>query len=502
MSSQRPCVPAALRTSPSFVARATRIGALVLLLAGCGGEEATPAAPGDECNHYDCANEHPPEIQSIEPMVCQDDACFAPLTTPIWVRFTEPIDPMVAAGGRADCMGYINAWAISAGAATGQCIEGTVTVNDATLLLTPTLPLLPATQYQVHVSEAVRDLSGATMQRPFDWNFTTQSAPVCGNGELSPDEVCDDGNVLPGDYCAPDCSLVTGECGDGALQAGLEACDDANEQPLDGCSPRCTVEIVPPKLLPASGASCGLRRDGSLLCWGGPLDGAPEGVFADLAVSDNAACAMTAPTAGGGRDLVCWGASSLWMTVDFTSIVAAGNHLCGLRTDGSAGCLALDGVSTPLSLPAGAYAQLVVERDFACGIRADGSVGCAGSVPPQIASATGIAGIAAGNGFACVLHAAGAIECHGLAGSGILPVEAPPGPFQAIDAGPDFVCGQLTRGDLACWRLMGGAAAAPEGAFTAFGVGAEHSCGINAMGAGQCWAAEASDATRVPDDFN
>lgn len=48
---------------------------------------------------------------------------------------------------------------------------------------------------------------------------------TCGDGVTEGPEACDDANVNDGDYCAGDCSAVTGRCGDGIRQAN-EACDD------------------------------------------------------------------------------------------------------------------------------------------------------------------------------------------------------------------------------------------------------------------------------------
>lgn len=50
-------------------------------------------------------------------------------------------------------------------------------------------------------------------------------ASVCGNQIIEGTEVCDDGNTLDGDYCAANCSSVTGMCGDGVVQSN-ESCDD------------------------------------------------------------------------------------------------------------------------------------------------------------------------------------------------------------------------------------------------------------------------------------
>jgi len=48
---------------------------------------------------------------------------------------------------------------------------------------------------------------------------------TCGDGVVSGSEACDDGNQASGDYCAADCSAVTGKCGDGVVQTN-ETCDD------------------------------------------------------------------------------------------------------------------------------------------------------------------------------------------------------------------------------------------------------------------------------------
>lgn len=49
--------------------------------------------------------------------------------------------------------------------------------------------------------------------------------PVCGNGTIEAPEACDDGNTVANDYCAADCSAITGSCGDGVVQSN-ETCDD------------------------------------------------------------------------------------------------------------------------------------------------------------------------------------------------------------------------------------------------------------------------------------
>ncbi|MCY1071146.1 DUF4215 domain-containing protein [Nannocystis sp. RBIL2] len=62
-------------------------------------------------------------------------------------------------------------------------------------------------------------------------------APACGNGELDPGEECDDGNDDATDACINDCTHA--HCGDGVVQAGVEACDDGNAIETDDCLPSC-----------------------------------------------------------------------------------------------------------------------------------------------------------------------------------------------------------------------------------------------------------------------
>ena len=63
---------------------------------------------------------------------------------------------------------------------------------------------------------------------------------VCGDGAVEPGETCDSGthNGEYG-YCNADCSGPGPRCGDGMVQAGMEACDDGNKSNTDGCLNTC-----------------------------------------------------------------------------------------------------------------------------------------------------------------------------------------------------------------------------------------------------------------------
>ncbi len=59
----------------------------------------------------------------------------------------------------------------------------------------------------------------------------------CGDGTVDPGEECDDGNRDDSDGCVAGC--VYAACGDGFVQAGIEACDDGNQEDNDGCTSDC-----------------------------------------------------------------------------------------------------------------------------------------------------------------------------------------------------------------------------------------------------------------------
>ena len=86
--------------------------------------------------------------------------------------------------------------------------------------------------------------------------------------------------------------------------------------------------------------SCGLRSDGSVVCWGNSNDG------------------QATPPGG-----------------SFTQVSAGRGHSCGLRSDGSVVCWgnSNDGQATP---PGGSFTQVSAGDRHSCGLRSDGSVVC------------------------------------------------------------------------------------------------------------------------------
>ena len=62
---------------------------------------------------------------------------------------------------------------------------------------------------------------------------------LCGDGVLDDGEGCDDGNDENTDDCLNTC--IPARCGDGLINAGVEACDDGNDVDTDACTNACTL---------------------------------------------------------------------------------------------------------------------------------------------------------------------------------------------------------------------------------------------------------------------
>ena len=66
------------------------------------------------------------------------------------------------------------------------------------------------------------------------------TAASCGDGLVQAGvEACDDGNANQDDACLNDCSAA--RCGDGQVQVGVEACDDGNRTQTDSCLNNCAA---------------------------------------------------------------------------------------------------------------------------------------------------------------------------------------------------------------------------------------------------------------------
>ena len=100
--------------------------------------------------------------------------------------------------------------------------------------------------------------------------------------------------------------------------------------------------------------ACGVKRDGSISCWGGNSEGQatpPAGEFASVSAGGEQTCGVK--TDG---PIVCWGEDHYGEATppagEFVSVSAGAEHTCGVKMDGSVACWGFDssGEATP---PAG-----------------------------------------------------------------------------------------------------------------------------------------------------
>ncbi len=189
------------------------------------------------------------------------------------------------------------------------------------------------------------------------------------------------GTAAAGPFPSPAARFVSIDAGDdfvcGVEQGGALGCwDRAGRGPRpDGADWRFVA---------ASGAkACGLRVDGTLHCWGGPLPEAPPPAsLVQVAIGNAHLCGLDR-----NGQLHCWGGH--WQGEEpprlppgfFSSVIASGDASCVLDGRGEATCFG----ATGLTAPAGRWASLAAAPAAVCGLRPDGRVECfagGGFLPP------------------------------------------------------------------------------------------------------------------------
>ena len=206
--------------------------------------------------------------------------------------------------------------------------------------------------------------------------------------------------------------------------------------------------------------TCGLRYDGAIACWGENAEGQaspPNGRFDEIAAGATHACALDEGT------LVCWGehfpdgSETIQGVPQLESLKAGGGYTCGLTPDANMACW--DNRDGELATISGPFTSLGIGLRHACAIRVDGSVFCDDehhdrtfrrSQPPP----TKFAQIAAGWRHTCGITEASDIECwgSGVRGAPGERLRAPEGEFAAISIGWRHTCALRPNGYVTCWQ--------------------------------------------------
>jgi hypothetical protein len=169
--------------------------------------------------------------------------------------------------------------------------------------------------------------------------------------------------------------------------------------------------------------SCGLRSDGTVVCWGFADDGALD---VPASLSD-----VTQLSAGAGdhtcalksdATVVCWGSGRWGATSppaglsNVTQVSAGGLHTCALQADATVVCWGDDrigGASPPADLVG--VVQVSAGWLRTCALKGDGTVVCWGDDAPTIpASLTDAVELAAGSDATglCVLRSDSTVVCY------------------------------------------------------------------------------------------
>jgi hypothetical protein len=422
----------------------------------------------------------PPHQQDVDP------------TSAVVVVFSEPLDPATMDAGSIELRGGPTP------------VTGTVRFADDAHLEAEFHPddfLAPRTDYQLVLSQGIRDVSGVALDSAVTVPFTTGNMPPPTNLVFASVSV---GNLHT-------CGLTT---------AGDAYCWGPGGRPdFDGSTTPALVLGGVKFAAVSAGYShaCGLTAEDVAYCWGRN----DLGQLGDSTTTDR-----TTPV------LVAGGLS-------FTAVSAGSYHTCGLTAAGAAYCWGYNGLGelgdgtttdrwTPAPVAGGvSFTALSAGQSATCGLTAAGAAYCWGSngagalgdgtttdraSPVLVAGGVSFTALSAGEGHTCGLTAAGAAYCWGYnafgqLGDGTTADRTKPRlvagglSFTAVSAGGEHTCGVTAAGDTYCWggntlgKLGDGTTTDRRTptpvtggvSFAAVSAGLFHTCGLTAAGAAYCW---------------
>jgi hypothetical protein len=237
---------------------------------------------------------------------------------------------------------------------------------------------------------------------------------------------------------------------------------------------------------------CGLRRDGSIACWGSNefLDDLPPGPYRHISAHDSWVAALLADGTPVFRGRY---RTDFPDAGPFIKLEAGLDSYCAL---GEEGLLECDGeVMTPMT--AARYAELSMHAKDFCALTAAGELSCFHEGVGVPWGGT-FRAVAVGFGSTCAVRRDGTLLCTG-------DLDPPPGEFTAVTGGFYFQCGLRTSGDIACWGNLAGRNSQslypPAGKFALIDAGWQHACAVRTDGVTVCWGANEGGQATPPGDF-
>jgi hypothetical protein len=316
---------------------------------------------------------------------------------------------------------------------------------------------------------------------------------------------CDNFETVDG----PDCTDEDGTIYPGAPESCDDGIDNNCNEEIDCEDDDCFDHTVCPYFTAVSAGfwhTCGVRADGTLLCWGeddfGQVSGAPSGSFTDVDAGGNHTCAIR--TSGA---VSCWGSDdhgeSTPLSGNFSQVSAGSFHTCGLKSGtGEVRCWGYDltGQATP---PSGTFTQVSSGENHSCGLKDDYTLACWGydiygqSTAPEEGYL--YLSVTAGSNHSCAHNTnTYRVDCWGFDERG--QASPPSTTFTPAISGAEFhTCGVATDMSVECWGANPeGESTPPEGSFVDVTTGSNHSCALGLDYRVSCWGDDSRGASTVP----
>ena len=277
--------------------------------------------------------------------------------------------------------------------------------------------------------------------------------------------------------------------------------------------------IVLSAISSATWHTCGLRLDGTPICWGSDRYGKSQPPAGELLTTISSSDKYTCGLRQDGTP-VCWGDLGVAPPTGehLTTISSGGDHTCGLRSDGTPICWGRNYAGQSRQPTEEKLVAISSSGAHTCGLRQDNTLVCWGA-----SHAAGAVARQSGNplGDDWVIHTAGSAErlttisnrydhtcglrpdgtpvCWGYNGHGqAIPPEGER--LAAISSGGGHTCGLRADGTPVCWGYnLSGQAAPPAGEkFESISSGGDHTCGLRHDGTPVCWGSNASGQSTPP----
>jgi alpha-tubulin suppressor-like RCC1 family protein len=264
-------------------------------------------------------------------------------------------------------------------------------------------------------------------------------------------------------------------------------------------------------------ATCALKVDGSIVCWGDNSSGqtnVPSGLVAtQVSMGGNSACA--ALKANGS--VVCWGDNSSGQTYvptgldRITQLSTGSSYSCAVADNGTIFCWGDNSYdqANPPRYRAGEHPaqQVSAGTNHACAVGTAGDVICWGdnragqrNVPSSLVATQ----VSAGGNTTCALKADGSVVCWGDQTAG--QTNVPSGLVATqVSVGGNSACAVKRDGSVVCWGdNSAGQTSVPSGLITAMPVstGSSHSCTVAYAGSVVCWGSNTQGQTSVPSSLS